>query len=206
MTTQRTDADLTKAATQNAPTSPATSRVSRWSLDASHSNAEFSAKHMMITTVKGSFAALRGTVVIDEENPDRSTAEAEFDVASIDTRDAKRDAHLKSADFFNVEKFPAMTFRSRRVEGAAKKEGDRFRVVGDLTIRDVTREVTLEVTYEGENKDPWGGTRRSFSAQTQVDRRDFGLTWNVALETGGVLVSNAIKISLEIQAVQQQAS
>lgn len=173
-----------------------------WNIDASHSAIEFSAKHMMITTVKGRIAELRGALLIDEASPENSSAEVEFDTASIDTRAAQRDEHLRSADFLDVTKFPTMTFRSTRIEGAAMEPGRDFRVVGELTIRDVTREVTLDATFEGRGRDPWGGDRVSFSAATKIDRRDFGLTWNTALEAGGVLVSNEIRIQLEVQAVR----
>ena len=173
-----------------------------WTLDAAHSAAEFTAKHMMITTVRGRIAELRGTIALDEANPDRSTVEVELDATSIDTRSEQRDGHLRSGDFLDVERFPVITFRSRRVEGASTRDGARFRVVGELTIRDVTREVTLDATYEGRGRDPWGGERVSFSADTTIDRRDFGLTWNAALETGGVLVSNEIRIHLEAQAIR----
>ena len=173
-----------------------------WTVDGSHSVAEFSAKHMMITRVKGRIADLRGTVTIDEASPERSAVDVELDAASIDTRSEQRDAHLRSADFLDVERFPLITFRSRRIEGARRDQGTNFRVVGDLTIRGVTREVVLDATYEGRGRDPWGGERVSFSATTTIDRRDFGLTWNTALETGGVLVSNDVRIALEVQAVR----
>jgi len=158
---------------------------------------------MMITTVKGRFDDVEGSIVVDEENPDRSRVEVEIGAASIDTRTEQRDDHLRSADFLDVENHPKITFRSTRVEGAYAKPGDRFKVAGDLTIRGTTREVVLDVTFEGAGQDPWGGQRASFSAQSKIDRRDFGLTWNQALEAGGVLVSNEIKISLEVQAVKQ---
>ena len=173
-----------------------------WTLDAAHSAAEFSAKHLMITTVRGRIAGLSGTIALDEASPERSTVEVELDAATIDTRSEQRDGHLRSPDFLDVERHPVITFRSRRVEGASTREGTRFRVVGDLTIRGVTREVALDATYEGRGRDPWGGERVSFSAATSIDRRDFGLTWNAALETGGVLVSNEIRIHLEAQAVR----
>ena len=179
-----------------------TQGTSTWTIDASHSLVEFSAKHMMITTVKGRIADVRGTLTIDESRPEASSVEVEFDAASIDTRADQRDQHLRSADFLDVERFPKITFRSRRVEGAAATEGATFRIVGDLTIRGTTREVTLDATYEGAGRDPWGGDRISFSATTKIDRRDFGLTWNAALEAGGVLVSNDIKIHIEAQAVR----
>jgi polyisoprenoid-binding protein YceI len=158
---------------------------------------------MMITTVKGRIADVTGTLTLDEANLDRSTAEVELGAASIDTRNEQRDGHLRSPDFLDVEKFPTITFRSRSVEGATLKEGTSFRVVGDLTVRGVTREVVLDATYEGRGRDPWGGERVSFSGQTKIDRRDFGLTWNAALEAGGVLVSNEIKLHLEVQAVRK---
>jgi polyisoprenoid-binding protein YceI len=184
-------------------TTPAsTAATSTWTLDAAHSTAEFSAKHMMITTVRGRIADVRGTLVLDAARPERSTVEVTLAAASVDTRSEQRDGHLRSPDFLDVERFPAITFTSRRVEGARLAEGTAFRVVGDLTIRDVTREVTLDATYEGQGKDPWGGERVSFSATTKIDRRDFGLTWNAALETGGVLVSNDVRITLEVQAVR----
>ena len=183
------------------PASDAT-QTATWTIDAGHSVAEFAAKHMMITTVKGRVADVRGTVTLDEAEPDRSAVEVELEAASIDTRSGQRDAHLRSADFLDVERFPLITFRSRRVEGAAPVEGARFRVVGDLTIRGVTREVALDATYEGRGRDPWGGERVSFGATTSIDRRDFGLTWNAALEAGGVLVGNDVRLTLEVQAVR----
>jgi polyisoprenoid-binding protein YceI len=173
-----------------------------WQIDPAHTNVEFSTKHMMITTVRGRFSGVSGKIELDEANPGRSSVEVEIDVASIDTGVADRDAHLRSADFFEVEKYPKMTFRSKRIEGSYASEGDSFKVVGDLTIRDVTREVVLDAVFEGKGKDPWGGERIGFSASTRIDRRDFGLTWNQALETGGVLVSHEVRISLEVQAVK----
>ncbi|HEX2187754.1 MAG TPA: YceI family protein [Longimicrobiaceae bacterium] len=179
-----------------------TAGTATWNIDPTHSLVEFSAKHMMITTVKGRFGDVTGTIAIDEAAPDRSAVEVVIGAASIDTRTEQRDAHLRSADFLDVEAHPTLTFRSRRIEGAANREGDGFRVVGDLTIRGVTREVTLDATYDGRGTDPWGGERVSFSARTRIDRRDFGLTWNQALETGGILVSNDVKIEIEVQAVR----
>jgi polyisoprenoid-binding protein YceI len=179
-----------------------TAPTTTWTIDAAHSTVEFSAKHMMITTVRGRIPDVRGTITLDEREPARSTVEVTLDAASIDTRSEQRDGHLRSADFLDVERFPTITFRSRRVEGARAEEGTSFRVVGDLTIRDVTREVTLDATFDGRGRDPWGGERVSFSATTRIDRRDFGLTWNAALETGGVLVSNDVRLQLEVQAVK----
>ena len=187
--------------TQDQATS-ATTTTSTWTIDPAHSLIEFAAKHMMITTVKGRMVDVRGTLTLDEENPDRSAVEVEFDAASIDTRSEQRDQHLRSADFLDVEHYPTVSFRSRRIKGARPAEGGRFQIVGDLTIRGTTREVTLDATFEGQGRDPWGGERVSFSADTKIDRRDFGLTWNAALETGGVLVSNDVKIHIELQAVR----
>jgi len=173
-----------------------------WNIEPNHSLVEFSAKHMMITTVKGRFRDVTGTIVIDEANPARSKVEATMATATIDTGVAQRDQHLASADFLDAETHKAITFKSKRIEGAQADEGHEFTVVGDLTIRGTTREVTLKASYEGRGKDPWGGERISFTATGKIDRRDFGLTWNQALETGGILVSNDVKIALEIQAVR----
>jgi polyisoprenoid-binding protein YceI len=170
-----------------------------WTIDPSHSTIEFVAKHMMITTVKGRFAEFTGTVVADEERLADSSVEVTMQAASLDTRSEQRDAHLRSPDFLDVERYPEVTFRSTGLRGTK----DAFELTGDLTIRDVTRPITLDVTFEGEGKDPWGGTRASFSAKGKFDRRDFGLTWNVALETGGILVSNEVKINIEAQLVAQ---
>lgn len=184
-------------------TSPTQSQTTshQWNIDAAHTLVEFSAKHMMITTVKGRLADVRGSLKIDEAHPERSSVEVELDAASIDTRSEQRDQHLRSADFLDVEHFPVVRFRGNRVVGARFEPGRSFQLIGDLTIRDVTHEVTLDATFEGRGRDPWGGERVSFSASTKIDRRDFGLTWNTALEAGGVLVSNDIKLEIEVQAV-----
>lgn len=174
--------------------------VRTWELDPAHTLVGFAAKHMVFTSVRGKFREVRGQVVIDERNPSRSSVEVEIGAASIDTGVEKRDAHLKSADFLDVENHPAITFRSTRVEGATRQPGDRFKVRGELTIRGVTREVELAAEFGGVGKDPWGGERAGFSATTKIDRRDFGLTWNQVLETGGVLVSNEIVVEIEAQA------
>jgi len=180
-------------------TSTAVAGTSTWTIDPSHSTVEFVAKHMMITTVKGRFAEFTGTIVADEDNLAESSVDVTMQTASIDTRSEQRDGHLRSADFLDVENYPEVTFRSTRVEGTKEE----FKLTGDLTIRGVTRPITLDVTFGGEGKDPWGGTRASFSAHGKFDRRDFGLTWNVALETGGILVSNEVKINIEAQVVLQ---
>lgn len=174
-----------------------------WQIDAAHTDVGFAVKHMMISTVKGRFADLSGTITMDETDPARSSVEVTINAASVDTRQEQRDAHLRSADFFDVENYPTLTFRSRRVESVGNGE---FRVVGDLTIRGVTREVVLEAADEGRGKDPWGNERAGFSAKTVVDRRDFGLTWNAALETGGILVGNDIRIVLEVEALKAETA
>jgi polyisoprenoid-binding protein YceI len=174
-----------------------------WQIDAAHSSVEFAVKHMMFTTVRGRFKDVKGTIEANESNPDQSTVNVEIATASIDTGSADRDAHLRSADFLDVENHPTITFRSKRVEGAMKKEGDKFRMTGDLTIRGTTMEVTLDCTYEGTGKDPWGGTRAGSRAEGRIDRRDWGLKWNQALETGGILVANEVRIEVEVQAVKQ---
>jgi polyisoprenoid-binding protein YceI len=169
-----------------------------WKLDPTHTAVEFSAKHMMITTVKGRITDVEGTIYTDEKDPKNSSVTAVLKATSIDTRTDQRDQHLRSADFLNVEKWPDITFRSTRIEGSK----ERFKLTGQLTIRDVTKEITLDVDYEGQTKDPWGGQRVGFTASGKIDRRDFGLTWNQTLETGGLLVGNDIKINVEVQAVK----
>jgi polyisoprenoid-binding protein YceI len=188
--------------TSTTTAAPAAGTSAAWQLDPAHTHVEFSVKHLMLARVKGRFAGVTGTVEMGAD-PSASTVDVVIGAASIDTREAKRDAHLRSADFFDVERFPTIAFRSRDVRPTGA--GD-FSVVGDLTIRDVTREVTLEVTDEGRGTDPWGGERAGFSATADIDRREFGLTWNQALEAGGVLVGDKIEISLEVQAVQAQAT
>lgn len=156
-----------------------TQKQTTWQIDPAHTDVSFSVKHLMIARVRGRFAGVRGTILLDESDRANSSADVEIDVATIDTRQQQRDAHLRSADFFEVEKYPTLGFRSRRVE---RGRGKRFRVVGDLTIRGVTREVALDATDEGRGRDPGGDDRAAFSATTTIDRRDFGLTWNQALE------------------------
>lgn len=177
-------------------------RESIWNVDVAHSQVEFAVKHMMITKVRGRFAAVGGAVVLDEAEPSRSRVEVEIEAASIDTRQEDRDAHLRSPEFLDVETHPTLTFRSTRVERLTLESGSAFRVIGELTIRGVTREVTLDAVYEGRGTDPWGGERVAFSAETAIDRRDFGLEWNQALETGGILVGNEVRIQLDVQAVR----
>jgi len=173
--------------------------VTTWSVDPSHSHVEFAVKHLMISTVKGRFGVVRGTVRIDETDPVQGLAEIEIDADSIDTGQAQRDAHLRSADFFDVERFPKLIFRSTRI---ADVSDGGFTLTGDLTIHGVTREVSLDVTREGRGKDPWGGERSGFSATAKIKRSDFGLTWNQLLETGGLAVGDEIRISLDVEVVK----
>jgi polyisoprenoid-binding protein YceI len=174
-----------------------------WEIDPNHTTVEFAVKHMMFTTVRGRFKDVKGTITADESNPASSSVQVEIAAASIDTGVADRDTHLKSADFLDVDNHPTITFRSKRVEGANNREGDRFRVTGDLTIRGTTLEVTLDCTYEGMGTDPWGGTRAGARATAEIDRREWGLKWNQALETGGILVANVVKMEIEVQAVRK---
>jgi polyisoprenoid-binding protein YceI len=178
--------------------SPSAVAQQTWTIDPGHSEASFAVKHLMISTVKGNFRNVSGTVVVDESDPAASRVEAVIDAASIDTRQEQRDTHLRSADFFDVEKYPSLTFRSTKVESLGNGQ---FRVQGDLTIRDVTKPVVLEVEETGRGKDPWGGDRVGYSATTKFDRTDFGLTWNQALEAGGIMVGNEVKVTLDVQAV-----
>jgi polyisoprenoid-binding protein YceI len=170
-----------------------------WTIDPSHSSVEFVARHLMVTKVRGRFGAVEGAVTIADD-PLQSSVVAKIDAASVDSGDAKRDAHLRSADFFDVEQYPTIEFTSKRVED----RGDgTYKVFGDLTVHGVTREVGLDLEYEGSTQDPWGGTRAGFSASTEVNRKDWGLEWNVALETGGLLVSDKVRLNLDIQVVKQ---
>jgi polyisoprenoid-binding protein YceI len=170
-----------------------------WKLDAGHSQVTFSVKHMGIMTVRGHFSDVQATIDFNEDDFTASSVEAVIQAASIGTSDEKRDGHLRSADFFDVEQFPTLTFKSTGIERAAH---DRYRMKGELTIHGVTRPVSLEVVYSGQAKDPWGNLHAGFSAETVINRKDWGLGWNAALETGGVLVSEDVKIGLEIEAVK----
>ena len=170
-----------------------------YGLDASHSHVGFSVRHAMVSRTKGRFAEVVGTVHIAED-PIESWVEVDIPVASLDSRDEKRDGHLLSADFFDAENHPSLHYRSTKVTPADDR---RWNVEGELTIKGVTRPVGLEVTFEGGAKDPWGNSRIGFTAHAEVNREDFGLTWNQALETGGVLVGKSVKIDIEAEAVQQ---
>jgi len=168
-----------------------------YAIDPAHTTVEFIGRHLMITKVRGRFPEVSGTITIDDE-PERSHVEVELGVASIDTGNPDRDGHLRSPDFFDADQYPTISFRSTNVEAGAS---GTWAVTGDLTVRDVTRPVTLQVDFDGANSSPMGDERIAFSAATEVDREDWGLTWNVALETGGVLVGKKARIELNIQAV-----
>ncbi len=175
--------------------------MTTWKIDGSHTSATFSVRHMMVTNVRGEFQKVSGTVEYDAAAPEKTSIDVTIDIASISTRDAQRDAHLKSADFFDAEKYPHMTFKSKSVK--AKGAGE-LEVKGDLTIRGTTHEVTLDVEGpSGEHKDPWGGLRIGANASTKIKRSDFGLKWNAALETGGVLVGEEVKVQLDVELVKQ---
>ena len=178
------------------------SNVTTWTIDPAHAEIGFAVRHLMIATVRGRFGAVSGTVTVDEENPHNSKVEVTVDVNSIDTRQEMRDNHLRSADFFDVENHPTMHFLSKRIEGDVHGE---FRVVGDLTIRGVTREAALTASLEGRTRDPWGNERAGFSATGKINRRDFGLNWNQALETGGVMVGDEVKLTIDVELVHQAA-
>ena len=170
-----------------------------WKIDPVHTHVQFAVRHMMVTNVRGQFTKTSGTVTLDESDFTRSQVEVTIEAASIDTREPQRDTHLRSADFLDAEKYPTLTFRSTRIVSA----GEGYAMTGDLTIHGITHPVVLAVEPPGEAaKDPWGGTRRGFEAAGEINRKEFGLLWNQALETGGVLVGEKIKISLEVELVR----
>ena len=176
--------------------------TSTWAIDRVHSTAQFKVKHMMISNVLGEFASITGVLERDENDVTKSTIRASIDADTINTREPQRDAHLKSADFFHVEKHPALTFNSTVI---SKNADGELKVSGDLTIRGVTRNVVFDV--EGPSpaqKDPWGNTRIGLSATTRISRKDFGLTWNAALEAGGLLVGDAVTITLDVQFIKER--
>ncbi len=174
-----------------------TGTTTTWTIDATHSSVEFAVKHMMFSTAKGRFSDVKGTITLDEQDLTNSKVDVEIAVASIDTRDEGRDAHLRGPDFFDAERYPTATFRSTRVEPA---EGNNLRVTGILQIRDVSREVVLDATLNGRGTSPFGPQVIGYSATTTINRKDFGLTWNAPLETGGVLVGEEVRISIDIEA------
>jgi polyisoprenoid-binding protein YceI len=171
-----------------------------WEIDPVHSEATFSVRHAMVTTVRGQFKVLGGKLEIDDEHPENSSVEAQVETASIDTRDAGRDGHLRSPDFFNADQYPLITFKSTKVEPLG---GENYRVLGILDLHGVQKEVAFDAEYAGRGKDPWGNTRAGLSAKTTVNRKDFGLVWNVALEAGGVLVSEHVKIEIDLSIVDK---
>jgi len=174
-----------------------------WQLVAAHSSIGFTVRHMMVAKVRGEFTAWSGALDFDPEHPERTVVAVDIDAKSIDTRTPQRDDHLRSADFLDAERFPAITFRSTRVEAVG---GGDFKVHGDLTIRGVTRPVVLDATVDGPVTDTWGGRRTGFSARTAIDRKDFGLVWNMVLEAGGFAVADRVDIQLEIEAMQPAAA
>jgi polyisoprenoid-binding protein YceI len=178
-----------------------TAFASSWDLDASHSDVGFSIRHMMVSNTKGRFTKVTGGLSLDDADVTKSTVTVDIDIASIDTGDAKRDEHLKSEDFFDAKKFPSMKFKSTKVE----KAGDKLKVTGDLTIKNVTKPVVLDVELATtEVKDPWGGIRKGASAKTKINRKDFGLTWNKALEAGGIAVGEEVTISLDLEFLKKK--
>jgi polyisoprenoid-binding protein YceI len=174
--------------------------VTTWELDPKHTLVEFSAKHMMVTTVKGRFSNVSGTIVTDMADHTKGSVAVTIDASTVDTHEPQRDGHLKSPDFLDVQNFPTITFKSTKV---LVQDAMHLNVVGDLTVKGVTRQVELDTEITGENQTPYGQTVAGFSATTSISRKDFGLLWNVALETGGVLVSDLIKISIEGEAIKQ---
>jgi len=177
--------------------------TNNWNIDTVHSGINFSVRHMVVSKVRGRFGKFSGELAIDDDDLTRSSVNVAIEAASIDTGNAQRDGHLRSGDFFDVEAFPELRFRSTRID---KRGDDRYAVVGQLTIRDVTREVSLDVEFGGRARDPWGNERVGFVATASVDRKEFGLRWNQALETGGVLVGDRIDIELELQGVRAAAA
>ena len=174
--------------------------TSTWDIDPAHSSVEFSVKHMMVSTVKGRFRNVDGTLRIDEADPTRSSVEATVDVASIDTGVAQRDDHLRSDDFFNAARYPKISFRGTGIE----KRGEDWKLTGDLTIREVSRPVVLDVEFDGRGVDAFGKDRAGFTAETKINRKDFGVNWNGLIEAGGVVVGDTVKIALNIAAVRQE--
>lgn len=172
-----------------------------YDIDPAHSSLEFSARHAMVTTVRGRFSEFEGALDIDAESPEKSSAEVRIVVDSLDSRSEQRDTHLRSADFFDIEQHPEITFRSTRAS-RGKRDG-QFVLWGDLTIKGTSREVELDLEFTGAAKDPWGNLRVGFEGETTVNRKDWGLNWNVALEAGGLLVSEKVKLKLDVSAVKR---
>jgi polyisoprenoid-binding protein YceI len=176
--------------------------LARWDIDKVHSSIHFSVRHLMVSKVRGEFHDWSGSLMLDPDDFTKSSVEVTIQAKSIDTREEKRDGHLRSPDFLDADKFPTITFKSGRIE----RKGGHLAVHGDLAIHGVTKPVTLEVETTEVVKDPWGGTRTGFSGRVTIDRKEFGLQWNAALETGGVLVGEKIEITLEVEAIQAAAA
>ncbi len=174
--------------------------MKNWTIDTIHSGIHFKIRHLVIARVRGTFNKWSGIVNLDEDDFTKSSVEVTIDAASIDTNEPQRDAHLRSADFFDVEKFPTLTFKSTKVEKAG---GDDLELHGALTIHGVTKQIVLDVTSEGAGGDPWGGRRRGFTASGSIDRKDFGLHWNKLIETGGVAVGDKVELEFELELVEQ---
>jgi polyisoprenoid-binding protein YceI len=177
--------------------------MTAYSIDYSHSDIAFSVRHMVFAKVRGHFTKWTAVLEIDDSDPTRSSVGASIDAATVDTRDAQRDGHLRSADFLDVEKFPKIEYKSRKIERSGNK---KYKVTGDLTIRGVTREVVLDVEDLGRGKDPWGNERLAFNASATVDRGEFGLKWNQALEAGGVLVADRVDVEIDVQAIAAKSA
>ncbi|HUJ60632.1 MAG TPA: YceI family protein [Kofleriaceae bacterium] len=177
--------------------------MSQWDFDLQHSSIGFHVRHLMVSKVHGRFGTWSGELQFDPEHPEASRLAVTIDAASLDTRDQKRDDHLRSPDFLDVAQFPHITFTSTKIE---RRGDDAFELAGDLTIHGVTRPVAIAVEGGGVVKDPWGGTRTGFSGKTAISRKDFGMTWNVALEAGGIVVGDKVEITLEIEAVHKAAT
>jgi polyisoprenoid-binding protein YceI len=169
-----------------------------WNIDAVHSHATFAVRHMVVSVVKGHFNTLSGTLEIDPANPSNSSVQAEIDAASIDTNESNRDKHLRSPDFFDVEKYPTITFKSTKIEPV---KDNAYKVIGDLTLHGITKPVIFDVEYSGEVKDPYGFRRAGFSGKTKINRKDWGLTWHGLLEAGGAIVGDEVKIEIDLEAV-----
>jgi polyisoprenoid-binding protein YceI len=199
----RKNSDTAVATAPGAQVDPALAALSgEYTIDPAHSNIGFTVRHAMVTNVRGSFGEYEGKLVLDGTEPARSTAAIDVAIASIDTGIADRDGHLRSGDFFDAEKFPKMTFRST---GAEQLGGDKYRISGDLTIKDVTRPVAIDLEFQGSATDVYGNERVGFEGGTEILRSDWGLTWNAALETGGVMVSDKVKLNFDISAIKAAA-
>lgn len=181
-------------------TSQPRTATTTWTIDPAHSSAEFSVKHMMVATARGRITTISGVITLNEGNPIASSVEASADLSSIDTGNAQRDQHLRTDDFFSIEQFPTATFRSTRVE---VQDAERGKVYGELTVRGMSREVAFDVELEGRGLDAYGKERIGFTAKTNINRLDYGVKWNPAIETGGVVLGNRVRITLHLSAIRQ---